>query len=195
MPRNPPQTETHRTLTRRRVLVGTAAAGASAAAGLTLAAGDAAADVTFGELTIADATHEAPAPSPTPHLDVTAKYEYEVEAPDRVAVSLRVGDSDGLTTVDGFDTTTGSSSLSDSREFSAPVTAADAWSEAAFEPENESVTQTVTVALSIAVSRDGATVASARVEEAVDITVRDTAHGAEASIGGDGSVRFETPDG
>ena len=78
------------------------------------------------------------------------------------------------------------------RELSGAVPDADAYDDADFDPDaGETVTEDVTVALSLRVESGGEVVASDTVTDAATIVVENTAPSGEVTVGGDGEITFD----
>jgi len=188
-------TDSNRTLTRRRALAavaGTAATGLGVTAVATDTA-DAQADIQLGALSIADGTHAAPDPTPSPIVETDARLVWSAETVDRVETTLGVGPSDSDTEAIATDTIDALVSDGDTtRTLSGAVTDADAYTSGDFAPEREStIRETLTVALGLAIEHEGETLATDRVTDTATVTVENTADAVSVELGGDGVVTFD----
>ena len=175
-------------LTRRRLLAGVGAAGASTAAVSVLASDSAAAEVTLGDLEASATTFEAA--SVEPILDVDVDYEYSVSEVERTRVELLVGgdviasEAQMTAIVEGSGTTT----------LSGRVTDSSAWDAADFDaPTNGSVTRELAVEVRFAVLVGGDVTAADTVQAIQPITVDNSGAEPEVSVGGTVTVRTATP--
>ena len=188
------RTESNRPqITRRRVIATVAGASTVGVGAIALGSREASAEIAFGELSIPDASLAADDPDPTPVVAVTAALEYDVDAIDSLTIDLLVGsDSDDRQVLDSESMSTGVTSTDTTRDLSAPITDADAFDASMFQPDaEETVTETVSLALRLTIEHDADVVAEALVDDTATIQVTNTADEIIAQLGGDGEITFE----
>ena len=186
-------TDSNRTLTRRRLVALTAGAAATGTAAVALGTDDAAATVSVDELSVDDGTFADEDPDPTPVLEVAAALEYRVDELDTVRVELLVGTDD--TDREVVDTEVLDTSVTETdteRDLSAPVTDAEPFDAAMFAPDPEStVSVDIHVALRLSIEHEGETVVDDLADDTATIEVTNESIALEATVGGEGEITFD----
>jgi hypothetical protein len=183
--------ETHRTLTRRRVVAVLAGASATTVAAVGVASEETDAQVS-GEFTVPDASYSADDPSPTPVADVTASIAYEVGSLTAVDVSLWAGREEPADRIAAETIETTSTMAETDVQLSGPITDADGFAPEDFAPAAET-TATVDVVLGLELTiRDGETeVATDTATHTTTIEIENTGTAITVQVGGSGEIRFE----
>jgi len=190
--------ESNRTLTRRRVVALLAGASATGLGAVAVATDDVRAEITLGTVTIADGEYAAADPTVTPTLSVDARLRWSAPSVSAVESALAVAPATADTSPATIATDRREIRVTDGdmdRTLVGPVTDAAAYAAADFRPDaGETVEERLTVALRLRVLDGSETVAEAETTTETTVTVSNTATATTARVGGEGEVRFETPD-
>jgi len=187
-------TDSYDMVSRRQALAGLGSVGAGALGVVTLGTqtADAQAQIDVQELSIPDATHEAPGGEVySPWLSIAAEWAFEgVDAADGVEVAL-LADGSILTTQAA---TASGPADSGTTDVAAPLVEARSYdSEDWTVPENSSaVSRTVDVELILQVNdSSGETLENASAATTVQITIQDGGPATVTAVGGSGEVLFQ----
>ena len=187
-------TDSNRTLTRRRALAAVASTAGTGLGAVALAGQEASADLTMDSLTVADGRHESADPQVTPVVTVDARLDYTVASATEHSFALELGPTGGaLSLGDVVSTETDVTDGTVEETLTAPVTEADGITPSEFEPEpGETATLSIQVGLDASVLDGGQTVVSDSVSDTAEIAVENTSVDTSVSLGGDGAVTFDS---